>query len=129
MQISYYQNHHSEYTRDAIQHFKRKQNRMIDENLEEDLIEISNQIKSIVSSSTKSSSLYISYEEFYIKRLDRIDLIKEYYRWQQMDNSDYGIGFSFCQYPFILSIDAKRKILDRDSEYQMIQIAKVNNPA
>jgi hypothetical protein len=127
MQISYYQNHHSEYTKDAMQHLKRKQNRIIDENLDEDLIEISNQIKSIVSSSTKSSSLYISYEEFYIKRLDRIDLIKEYYKWQQMDNSDYGIGFSFCQYPFILSIDAKRKILERDSEYQMIQIAKVNN--
>ena len=106
-----------------MQHLKRKQSRMIDyEDLEEEK-ELSNQIKSIVSSSTKSSSLFISYEEFYIKRLDRLDLIREYYKWQQID-SDHA--FSFCQYPFILSIDAKRKILERDSEHQMIQIAKVN---
>ena len=127
MQINYYQNHHSEYTKDAVQHLKRKQSQIVDEDLEEGLKEISSQIKSIVSSSTKSSSLFISYEEFYIKRLDRLDLIREYYKWQQIENSE--LGFSFCQYPFILSIDAKRKILERDSEHQMIQIAKVNSVA
>ena len=34
--------------------------------------------------------------------------------------------FSFCQYPFILSITAKRTILQRDSEQQMIIMARVN---
>ena len=33
--------------------------------------------------------------------------------------------FSFCQYPFILSIAAKRTILQRDSEQQMIIMARV----
>uniref|UniRef100_A0A0L8FP38 HECT-type E3 ubiquitin transferase n=1 Tax=Octopus bimaculoides TaxID=37653 RepID=A0A0L8FP38_OCTBM len=32
--------------------------------------------------------------------------------------------FSFCQYPFILSISAKRTILQRDSEQQMIVMAR-----
>ncbi len=34
--------------------------------------------------------------------------------------------FSFCQYPFILSIAAKRTILQRDSEQQMIIMARVS---
>ena len=33
--------------------------------------------------------------------------------------------FSFCQYPFILSLAAKREILQRDSEQQMIVMARV----
>ena len=33
--------------------------------------------------------------------------------------------FSFCQYPFILSIAAKRSILQKDSEQQMIIQARV----
>ena len=34
--------------------------------------------------------------------------------------------FSFCQYPFILSIKAKRTILQRDSEQQMVHMARVS---
>ena len=37
-----------------------------------------------------------------------------------------SIRFSFCQYPFLLSIEAKMKILKKDSEDQMITTAKVN---
>ena len=33
--------------------------------------------------------------------------------------------FSFCQYPFILSMSAKKMILQRDSEHQMLIMAKV----
>jgi hypothetical protein len=33
--------------------------------------------------------------------------------------------FSFCQYPFVLSIAAKRSILQKDSEQQMIVQARV----
>lgn len=116
MQIQYYQNHFNEYTNDAVQHFKLKKPQNDDES--ED-----NYVRTVVSSSTTSSSLFISYEEFYIRRLDRLDLVKEYVRWEQIGQSDRG--FSFCQYPFLLSIEGKRKILERDSEQQMIQIAKV----
>ncbi|KAJ7420949.1 putative E3 ubiquitin-protein ligase HECTD2 isoform X4 [Pitangus sulphuratus] len=34
-------------------------------------------------------------------------------------------GFSFCQYPFIISIAAKKVIIQRDSEQQMISIARL----
>ena len=33
--------------------------------------------------------------------------------------------FSFCQYPFILSLAAKRFIMQKDSESQMIVMARV----
>ena len=35
-------------------------------------------------------------------------------------------SFTFCQYPFVLSITAKRAILKRDSEQQMIVNARVS---
>lgn len=34
--------------------------------------------------------------------------------------------FSFCQYPFILSLAAKRDIMQKDSEQQMIMMARVS---
>jgi len=83
MQIQYYQNHFSEYTNDAILHFKRKKPQNDDESDE-------NYVRTVVSSSTTSSSLFISYEEFYVKRLDRLDLVKEYVRWEQIGQSDRG---------------------------------------
>ena len=33
--------------------------------------------------------------------------------------------FSFCQYPFILSLGAKRYVMQKDSESQMIVMARV----
>ena len=35
-------------------------------------------------------------------------------------------AFSFCQYPFLLSLGAKRYILQKDSESQMIEVARVS---
>jgi len=37
------------------------------------------------------------------------------------------VRFSFCQYPFIISIAAKKVIIQRDSEQQMISIARVSH--
>ncbi|XP_014666316.1 PREDICTED: probable E3 ubiquitin-protein ligase HECTD2 isoform X2 [Priapulus caudatus] len=59
----------------------------------------------------------INHTEFYNSALDHMDLMAEYYAWQ---NPSAHPGFSFCQYPFILSITAKRTIMQRDSEQQMI---------
>ncbi|XP_068544233.1 probable E3 ubiquitin-protein ligase HECTD2 isoform X2 [Anas acuta] len=63
----------------------------------------------------------ISYMDFYNSTLDHIDLMEEYHNWQCYGNSH---RFSFCQYPFIISIAAKKVIIQRDSEQQMISIAR-----
>ncbi|XP_071419988.1 probable E3 ubiquitin-protein ligase HECTD2 isoform X2 [Pithys albifrons albifrons] len=63
----------------------------------------------------------ISYTDFYNSTLDHIDLMEEYHNWQCYGNSH---RFSFCQYPFIISIAAKKVIIQRDSEQQMINIAR-----
>ncbi|ELU04155.1 hypothetical protein CAPTEDRAFT_93626 [Capitella teleta] len=63
----------------------------------------------------------VSYMEFYNPGLDHLNLMAEYYTWQ---NPSAHPGFSFCQYPFVLSITAKRSILQRDSEQQMIIMAR-----
>ncbi|XP_071604828.1 probable E3 ubiquitin-protein ligase HECTD2 isoform X2 [Heliangelus exortis] len=63
----------------------------------------------------------ISYTEFYNSTLDHIDLMEEYHNWRCYGNSH---RFSFCQYPFIISIAAKKVIIQRDSEQQMISIAR-----
>lgn len=34
--------------------------------------------------------------------------------------------FSYCQYPFILSLSAKKFILQHDSQHQMLMLAKVS---
>lgn len=65
--------------------------------------------------------LLVSFVDFYNVTLDNLDLMQEYAAWQ--DPTSAG-GFSFCQYPFILSISAKRSILQRDSEQQMIIMAR-----
>lgn len=114
MQIHYYQHHYTQYVDDAIQHYKKQQFSSDETSL----------VPSVVSASTTSSSLFISYQEFYIKQLNALDLYKDYLKWQKLGNTDFG--FSFCQYPFVLSIEAKRKMLEQDSEQQMILIAKVS---
>uniref|UniRef100_A0A2C9MAF0 HECT-type E3 ubiquitin transferase n=1 Tax=Biomphalaria glabrata TaxID=6526 RepID=A0A2C9MAF0_BIOGL len=63
----------------------------------------------------------VQYSEFYNSTLDHLDLMAEYYAWQ---NPSSHAGFSFCQYPFILSIAAKKSILQKDSEQQMIIMAR-----
>ncbi|XP_018008097.1 probable E3 ubiquitin-protein ligase HECTD2 [Hyalella azteca] len=63
----------------------------------------------------------ISYTEFYNDALDHLDLIQEYRSWQMPEKYD---TFSYCQYPFMLSIVAKRHILTKDAEQQMILTAR-----
>ncbi|XP_064101455.1 probable E3 ubiquitin-protein ligase HECTD2 [Macrobrachium nipponense] len=72
------------------------------------------------SNSSAQPSL-LHYTEFYNHALDHLDLMSEYRTWQVPDKPD---SFSFCQYPFILSIVAKRHILTKDAEQQMILTAR-----
>ncbi|XP_070608459.1 probable E3 ubiquitin-protein ligase HECTD2 isoform X2 [Erythrolamprus reginae] len=72
------------------------------------------------SNSLANPSL-IPYTDFYNSTLDHIDLMEDYHNWQCYGNSQ---RFSFCQYPFIISIAAKKAIIQKDSEQQMINIAR-----
>nr|XP_006006375.1 PREDICTED: probable E3 ubiquitin-protein ligase HECTD2 [Latimeria chalumnae] len=68
-----------------------------------------------------SNPAIIPFTDFYNSALDHRDLMEEYHTWQCYGNSH---RFSFCQFPFILSIAAKKAIIQRDSEQQMISIAR-----
>ncbi|XP_035713374.1 probable E3 ubiquitin-protein ligase HECTD2 isoform X1 [Folsomia candida] len=63
----------------------------------------------------------LHYSEFYNSALDHVDLMQEYWRWQSPERPGQ---FSYCQYPFMLSIVAKRIILTKDAEHQMILVAR-----
>jgi len=52
----------------------------------------------------------LHYSEFYNSALDHVDLMQEYWRWQSPDRPGQ---FSYCQYPFMLSIVGKRIILTK----------------
>uniref|UniRef100_A0A6I8Q6A1 Probable E3 ubiquitin-protein ligase HECTD2 n=1 Tax=Xenopus tropicalis TaxID=8364 RepID=A0A6I8Q6A1_XENTR len=73
------------------------------------------------AANTLSNPPLIPYTDFYNSTLDHIDLMEEYQTWQFYGNSH---RFSFCQFPFIISIAAKKVIIQKDSEQQMISIAR-----
>ncbi|XP_069974942.1 probable E3 ubiquitin-protein ligase HECTD2 [Penaeus vannamei] len=75
----------------------------------------------IYASNTSSQPPLLHYTEFYNHALDHLDLMTEYRTWQLPEKPD---SFSYCQYPFILSIVAKRHILTKDAEQQMILTAR-----
>nr|XP_018668053.1 probable E3 ubiquitin-protein ligase HECTD2 isoform X2 [Ciona intestinalis] len=63
----------------------------------------------------------VSFREFYNHSIDHIDVTAEYRQWE---NPASHSGFTFCQFPFILSLLAKLKILRRDQEREMIRTAR-----
>ncbi|CAL4096308.1 unnamed protein product [Meganyctiphanes norvegica] len=75
----------------------------------------------LYASNSASQPQLLHYTEFYNHTLDHLDLMNEYRTWQIPDKPD---SFSYCQYPFILSIVAKRHILTKDAEQQMILTAR-----
>ncbi|CAK7273103.1 Putative E3 ubiquitin-protein ligase [Sporothrix epigloea] len=52
--------------------------------------------------------------DFYITLLDNCDLVSDFERWEQQETK-----FSFCQYPFLLSVWTKIQILEYDARRQM----------
>ncbi|OAA79530.1 hect [Akanthomyces lecanii RCEF 1005] len=52
--------------------------------------------------------------DFYVSMVDYIDLVKDFDAWEAKQGS-----FSFCQYPFLLSVWAKTAILQHDTRRQM----------
>ncbi|RNA11315.1 putative E3 ubiquitin- ligase HECTD2 [Brachionus plicatilis] len=118
MQITYYQNHFNEYENDAFLDYRQKKKYFQKLDNQE---EYTNPI-SVVSASTNYSSLFVSYEDFYVKKLDSLNLYKDFVNWQ--NRGKISKEFCFSQYPYILSINTKRRILEQDSETQMVIIAK-----
>ncbi|XP_056325528.1 probable E3 ubiquitin-protein ligase HECTD2 isoform X2 [Danio aesculapii] len=68
-----------------------------------------------------SSAPIIPFTDFYNLTLDHIDFMEDYHTWQVHGNSN---RFTFCQFPFILSTVVKKAIIQRDSEQQMISMAR-----
>ena len=54
-------------------------------------------------------------QEFYATVLDGFPMMTDYLVWQTQPSS----VFSFCQYPFLISIGTKKKILEFDAQKQM----------
>ncbi|XP_074602235.1 putative E3 ubiquitin-protein ligase HECTD2 isoform X3 [Brevipalpus obovatus] len=77
-------------------------------------------VLALLNSANNKGNL-VQYTEFYNSALDHINLIAEYHRWQ---NPSKHNKFSYCQFPFILSIVAKKTIFQKDSEQQMIVNAR-----
>ncbi|XP_047127439.1 probable E3 ubiquitin-protein ligase HECTD2 isoform X1 [Hydra vulgaris] len=66
-----------------------------------------------------NSNIKLPRSVFYIRGLELLDLLKEYQSWQMGTK-----GFSFCQYPFLLSLSLKRYIMQKDSESKMLLEAR-----
>ncbi|KAJ3220646.1 putative E3 ubiquitin-protein ligase [Clydaea vesicula] len=57
----------------------------------------------------------ISLSNFYNISVDYLDIIQDFSDWQK-ERSNH---FAFCQYPFLISLGGKIKILDQDAKRQM----------
>lgn len=57
--------------------------------------------------------------DFYHSMIDLVDLVGDFDAWESRRES-----FSFCQYPFLLSIWAKTQILEHDAQRQMNAVAR-----
>lgn len=63
--------------------------------------------------------LLVPRSKFYIKGIEMMDLVREYNLWESGSQA-----FSFCQYPFVLGLPAKRLIMQKDSETKMLLEAR-----
>lgn len=62
----------------------------------------------------KHYSQFLSTAEFYNTMADYTDLIADFDTWESAQGR-----FSFCQYPFLLSVGAKIRIMEHDARRQM----------
>ncbi|ORX66021.1 hypothetical protein DL89DRAFT_275968 [Linderina pennispora] len=62
-----------------------------------------------------SSRSQLPVEAFYVQAIDNMNLIADYDAWR----AQYPGAFSFCQYPFLLSLRAKVQIMQVDAARQM----------
>ncbi|KKA27674.1 hypothetical protein TD95_002769 [Thielaviopsis punctulata] len=75
--------------------------------------------RSIYDARTKSRGQFVPTSDFYISMLDLSDLVDDFNFWDGR-----GSRFSFCQFPFLISIGAKKQILEHDAKRQMSEIMR-----
>ncbi|XP_029561271.1 probable E3 ubiquitin-protein ligase HECTD2 isoform X2 [Salmo trutta] len=68
-----------------------------------------------------SSTPILPFVDFYNPTLDHTDFMEDYRMWQTQGNST---RFTFCQFAFILSTVVKKAVIQKDSEQQMISMAR-----
>lgn len=78
--------------------------------LEYKVIQSKLKVVALDAANNNSSPPLLEYTEFYNSALDHVDLMQDYYNWQSPQRAGQ---FAYCQYPFILSIVAKRIILTK----------------
>jgi E3 ubiquitin-protein ligase HECTD2 len=69
--------------------------------------------------SGRNRSQIMPTSDFYIALLDDLDVVAEFETWERQPNR-----FSFCQYPCVLSIFAKIRILEHEARRQMSSKAR-----
>ena len=75
------------------------------------------------SNVTSNKPPHVDYKQFYCKSMDSLELLEDYQSWST------GIpkrSFTFCQYSFVITNVAKRRLLNQASELEMIDAAKQN---
>uniref|UniRef100_A0AAY5JWI6 HECT-type E3 ubiquitin transferase n=1 Tax=Esox lucius TaxID=8010 RepID=A0AAY5JWI6_ESOLU len=79
-------------------------------------------VLSLLNAANSISSTPITpFVDFYNLTLEHTDFMVDYHTWQSQGNST---RFTFCQFPFILSPVVKKAIIQKDSEQQMISMAR-----
>lgn len=71
-------------------------------------------LNSSVKDQVQARGQIVPTSDFYTTLLDDSDLVADFEAWEQKKSK-----FSFCQYPFLLSIWAKIQILEHDAKRQM----------
>ncbi|KAK3989865.1 putative E3 ubiquitin-protein ligase [Cladorrhinum sp. PSN332] len=66
----------------------------------------------------KTRGQILATSDFYTTLLDDSDLVADFESWERKSGGN-GNKFAFCQYPFLLSIGAKIRILEHDARRQM----------
>ncbi|KAK4228449.1 putative E3 ubiquitin-protein ligase [Podospora fimiseda] len=66
----------------------------------------------------KTKGQILATSDFYTTLLDDSDLVADYESWERKSGANSN-KFSFCQYPFLLSIGAKIRILEHEARRQM----------
>ena len=75
------------------------------------------------SNVTSNKPPHVDYKQFYCKSMDSLELLEDYQSWST------GIpkrSFTFCQYSFVITNVAKRRLLNQATELEMIDAAKQN---
>ena len=76
-------------------------------------------VEKVAGNRSVTKGRFLEMSDFYNSLVDQIDHVGDFTGWEQKSQR-----FSFCQYPFLLSIWAKMRILEHDVKRQMTTHAR-----